>query len=426
MPDYSALAAAARQTLDMNRVQGTSDWEGRKYDFVCPAHDYYPFQWLWDSAFHAICLLHVNPERAKQEIRCLLQGLQPDGFMPHMLLWNRAEHEDVFEHCLIVADGQHTTVTTQPPVIARAVERVYRHTKDEAFLREVLPQVVSIFQWLATNRDPDRDGLIAIIQPDESGLDASPKYDLPLGLTGRGSLVMPELRTAMQRLFDAYAPYRDQPSKLPEMDLFQVEDVMFNAIYGDGLRCLARLAREVSATGIDATQLDGHADAVTRGLLRKCWDDESGVFWDAWGAEEKHVRVLTITSLFPLILEDLDGEVAKRLVDEHLLEPAEFWTRYPLPSVAADEPVFDPAFRSQGLWRGGTWVNTNWYLYWGLRAHGYADVASELATRTFDMVMRGGMREFFNPLTAEGQGAQDFSWSALVLDLLWAEGKLGR
>jgi len=40
------------------------------------------------------------------------------------------------------------------------------------------------------------------------------------------------------------------------------------------------------------------------------------------------------------------------------------------------------------------------------------------------MVARGGMHEFFNPLTADGLGAPDFSWTALVLDLLAAEGKL--
>jgi len=67
-------------------------------------------------------------------------------------------------------------------------------------------------------------------------------------------------------------------------------------------------------------------------------------------------------------------------------------------------------------------VNTNWYLYWGLRAHGYADVARELARRTVAMVARGGIREFFDPHTAEGYGARDFAWTTLVLDLIAAEG----
>jgi hypothetical protein len=40
------------------------------------------------------------------------------------------------------------------------------------------------------------------------------------------------------------------------------------------------------------------------------------------------------------------------------------------------------------------------------------------------MVLRGGFHEFFNPLTGEGLGAEDFSSTALVLDLLWSEGLL--
>ena len=117
--------------------------------------------------------------------------------------------------------------------------------------------------------------------------------------------------------------------------------------------------------------------------------------------------------------------MVRRLVEEHLLNEREFWTPYPVPSVAATEPSFDPLHRTGVPWRGPTWVNVNWYLYWGLRAHGYAAVARELATRTVAMVARGGVREFYHPYTGEGQGATEFGWSTLVLDLAQSEGLLG-
>ena len=85
--DVSKVAADARRVLTINRQSGQSEWDGRTYDFVCPSPRSYPFQWLWDSCFHAIALLTIDPELAKQELRCLLQGAQPDGFLPHMLLW---------------------------------------------------------------------------------------------------------------------------------------------------------------------------------------------------------------------------------------------------------------------------------------------------------------------------------------------------
>src|SRR5207302_9636445 len=87
-------------------------------------------------------------------------------------------------------------------------------------------------------RDPDDDGLVAIIQPDESGLDASPKYDALMGISPESTEeTLPELERSMQRLYDAYAPYRSEPARIPALDAFTWADVMLNAIYADGLRC---------------------------------------------------------------------------------------------------------------------------------------------------------------------------------------------
>lgn len=421
--DVSAVAANARRVLTANRQQGVSEWGGRTYNFVCPSSQAYPFQWLWDSSFHAIALLAVDPELAKQEIRCLLQGAQPDGFIPHMLLWEKAFHGPALaEYSIVLADPFYTA-TVQPPVLARAVWRVYQATKDRAFLDEVLPATLRFFRWLKAYRDPDDDHLIAIIQPDESGLDASPKYDVLMHL---GDLppehVLPGLRDSMQRLFRAYEAHREDPGRLLGLDVFNWEDVMTNSIYADGLNCLGALCREAGYPLAEAAEFERRARHVLAALEEKCWDERHGVFWDLYGYDEQRAATLTFTSLFPLILDSLDRHMVYRLVEEHLLNEREFWLPYGVPSVAATEPSFDPTHRTNVTWRGPTWVNSNWYLYWGLRAHGYRDVASELAKRTVQMVGIGGVREFFNPYTAEGQGAVDFSWTTLVLDLIHAEG----
>src|SRR5882724_1458999 len=131
--DWDKVAADARRVLAGNRQRGVSAWAGQRYDFVCPSPTTYPFQWLWDSAFHAIALLHVDPELAKQELRCLLQGAQRDGFIPHMLLWEQGFHAAAqAEYSIVLADPYYTA-TLQPPVLARAIWRVYQATRDEAF-----------------------------------------------------------------------------------------------------------------------------------------------------------------------------------------------------------------------------------------------------------------------------------------------------
>ena len=414
------VAAEARRILASNRRRGVSEWDGKPFDFVCPSPTHYPFQWLWDSAFHAITLLQVDPELAKQELRCLMQGARSDGFFPHMLLWERSLNPQWLQpdNSIRLAHPFYTA-TTQPPVLARAVERIYESTHDAAFVRELFPPMAKFFEWLARVRDQDGDGLVAIIQPDESGLDASPKYDGPMDIpSDPPTETLPALRRSMQRLFRGYEGLSME--REPQIDLFLVEDVMMNAIYADGLRALGHLAREVGLPG--AADYDRQYRRTLDALVAKCWDDERGVFWDLSGAREAPLRVLTFTSLFPLILPDLAPQIASRLVTEHVLNEKEFWMPYPIPSVAASEPSFDPGWLTRTTWRGPTWVNVNWYLYWGLRQHGFGDVARELVARTVAMQAIGGIREFYDPRTGAGQGATDFGWSCLVLDMIAAEG----
>src|SRR6266702_5437433 len=385
--DPTRVVAEARRVLKGNRHRGVSAWGGRRYDFVCPSPSTYPFQWFWDSAFHAIALLHVDAELAKQEIRCLMQGAQPDGFIPHMILWEKGAHEVALREVqpIWLADP-FFTATIQPPVVARAVLRIHEATGDADFVREVLPPIRRFFRWLKAVRDPDDDGLVAIIQPDESGLDASPKYDALMGMSPESTEeTLPELQRSMQRLYDAYAPYRNEPARIPALDVFTWEDVMVNAIYADGLRCLAKLTDLVR----EADEFSARAARVLAALETKCWDEERGVFWDLAGRSEEPAKTLTFSSLFPLILDDLDPSKARRLIDEHLLNEREFWLPYPVPSVAATEPSFDPKWRTNTTWRGPTWINVNWYLYWGLRAHGRANIASELVDRTVRMMASG-------------------------------------
>jgi glycogen debranching enzyme len=421
--DISAVAAESRRVLTGNRQRGTSEWDGRSYDFICPSPESYPFQWLWDSCFHAIALLGVDPELAKQELRCLLQGAQPDGFLPHMVLWEKNAHQRALQEYSIVLADPFYTATVQPPVLARAVWRVYQATKDREFLLDVLPATLRFYRWLKAYRDPDDDHLIAIIQPDESGLDASPKYDVLMHLDEvRPEQGVDQLIAHMKRLFSAYEPHREDPARLLALDVFNWEDVMVNSIYADGLQLLGGLCREAGYPTAEAAEFERRSRRVLAALEEKCWDERAGVFWDLYGYEEMRAHTLTFTSLFPLILDSLDRHMVWRLIEEHVLNEHEFWLPYPVPSVAASEPSFEPDYRSRLIWRGPSWVNSNWYLYWGLRSHGYRDVASELAKRTVQMVGTGGVREFFNPYNAEGLGAVDFGWTCLVLDLIHAEG----
>ncbi len=408
--DREALEAGARGILLGNLRRGRADWNGKEYTFVCPALRSYPFQWFWDSCFHSIALTHLDKDLAKAELATLLSGALPSGFIPHIIFWELEKRDDFLSQNLVGRTSPYYSSTIQPPILAYAVERAYQATGDEAFLSDAIPTLKAYYRWLRENRDPDDDGLLAIIQPEESGIDCSPKYDDDLhleDLTNQGFI------RELKKLYQEYEPLRGDDRRILQADLFNFEDVLFNSIYIFGLRALARLmeGRE------DNSEYVREADRSRDALIAKCWDEEAGAFFDLSGVAERSVRVVTISSLMPLILEDLPREIVRRLVDGLLTSPEHFWLPYPLPSVAASEPKFMPGNPHGFIWRGPTWMNTNWFLSHALRHHGYPELAGEIVAKSQQLIENAGFREYYNPYSGEGYGARDFGWSTIVLDM---------
>ncbi|MBV6700151.1 hypothetical protein KV557_24105 [Kitasatospora aureofaciens] len=414
-----SAAAHARDTLFRNHRSGFSRAAQRPYDFTCPSPDTYPFQWAWDSSFHAIALVHVDTRRARDEIRSLLGAVTPTGFLPHMVLWQDDLRPTATADFRIDLWQGWRSVTIAPPVVARAIEHVYRATRDDLWLRRVLPPALAFFGWLAEHRTSPGTGLIEIYQPDESGLDSSPKYDAALGIeSAPEDAVHDAWHAAMRSLITAYSsPARTPETPLRDRRLFVWNDVLVNTVYADGLACLARLARTAGLDGRTAARLAEESHAIGAALMRHCWDETTGAFYDLDLVAGKRRDVLTASSLLPILLDSVPAAAAHRVVEDHLLNEREFWRPHPIPSVAASEPSYDPSFRTGAIFRGSSWVNLNWYLYQGLRSRGYRAEADALAARTRALVAASGTRECYSPEDATGHGARSFGWSSLVLDL---------
>jgi glycogen debranching enzyme len=408
------MRQAVADLYQRNRQQGVAPWCGLAYDFVCPSTGTYPFQWFWDSCFHAVALSHVDPERARVELRSLLANQQPDGFVAHVTFWQREKFEALLSTYSIAYRTPYLSDCIQPPVLAEATAAAARGSGGDAFLAEILPKVRRYFDWVHAVRDPDGDGLMATLQPDESGLDHTPKYDAYLGIR---EVVHQEYVDAWQRVAGPYDTVGRVAERMFELDVFVLEDVLVNTIYAENQRVLAGLLQRVGdAAG--AAQMRARAARTLAGLLEKCWDEEAGLFFDVAGRREEKLRVNTVSALLPLALEDLPPGVAARLI-AHIEDPREYWAPFPVPSVAMTEPSFAAGISGEKLvFRGPTWMNTNWYLSRGLRRHGRADLARVVEDRSAQLVERAGFREYYDPLTGEGHGARDFSWTALVLDML--------
>jgi glycogen debranching enzyme len=142
--------------------------------------------------------------------------------------------------------------------------------------------------------------------------------------------------------------------------------------------------------------------------------------------EHKQARLKTVSSLIPLNLRSISEDQLKKVISDHLLNPKEFFTDFPIPCASIDSPHFNPN-RSFALWRGPTWIATNWYVIKGLEKQlklkpQLSDLINpalnELKTRIIELIKKSGFREYYNPFTGDGYGATNFGWSGLVIDLL--------
>jgi glycogen debranching enzyme len=428
----------AEYIFKKDTFEGYSNLLNSRYKFIAPANVEYTYQWFWDSAFHAIVLSNFDIEWAKSEVLNYLKGQWEDGFMPHVIFWtatltnlphwgfieSKSGFLDFVKNTLRLRGATiipKTSALTQPPVMPIAVEEIYNKDHDKDFLELVLPKLSAGLKWLLLNRDPDNDNLISIISPNESGMDELPVFQQVSGFTGTNTA---QLRYYYRKpdLLNKKNFYNSK--KILQADYFNVEEVLFNTVFIEACRSISRLFREIKNQGEADFFLDT-AKKSEAALLEKCWNKRENIFYSVYSKRELQAQIKTVASLLPIFLDGLKGERLKLLIDEHLLNPEEFCTEYPIPSVAKSEPYYTPKDPGNNLisgtsllWRGPTWINTNWFIIKGLRKHGYNDIAETILEKTVEMVMREGFREYYNPETGEGYRRENFGWSSLVVDLL--------
>lgn len=385
MSEREAVLAEAERVLRQNWVVG--ERHGTHFEYTEPSPGRYPWQWYWDSCFAAIVWRRFEPARARAELESLLAAQRPDGFVGHTIFWR--SRVSLLRSLFYNVANRDTdqTESIQPPLLAWAWRVAVGDPNEE-------PRIAAQVDWLARNRDLEGDGLLWIVQPDESGLDASPKFEEVWGRRANGRIGFPLLVRHnrrfgwdARRIRDAGGPVLCEP--------------LVNTLWSLSLQALGR-------------------PSATPALVDRLWDERRGLFLDEAQPGGLRIQTLTWASLAPLALPDLPEEIGRRLVEEHLLNQGEFLTPVAPPSVAVGERGYEPEGGHGPIrryWRGPTWINSAWLVWLGLRRLGYEAEAERLASGVIGAVAREGLREYYDPRNGNGLGAKDFAWSTLVAEL---------
>lgn len=184
----------------------------------------------------------------------------------------------------------------------------------------------------------DGDGLVAILHSWESGLDASPLYDLPYNVKHPKPTLLEMYPKFIELCVDYTTRYRWNQTEIlhrtkAPFDLidgwFVVKDVGVSAVYATGWGVLAEVAEMVGnqqlATECRAAHVTSRSPSVhhswgDRGaealpqvraesaIIDKCWDPQLQRFisyYRARDGSEAKISVEAVQSLFPLMLETL-------------------------------------------------------------------------------------------------------------------------
>ncbi|HST68230.1 MAG TPA: hypothetical protein VLI94_01070 [Solirubrobacterales bacterium] len=385
MSEREAALAEAERVLRQNWVAGERG--ETRFSYTEPSPGRYPWQWYWDSCFAAIVWRRFEPARARMELESLLAAQRPDGFVGHTIFWRSRVSLLRLLFYNVARRSTDQTETIQPPLLAWAWRIAVGDPNEE-------PRIGRQIDWLSRNRDLEGDGLIWIVQPDESGLDASPKFEEAWGRRAVGRIGFPllvhrnrRLGWDARRVRDAGGPVLCEP--------------LVNTLWSLSLQALGR-------------------PSATPALVDRLWDERRGLFLDEAQPGGARLQTLTWASLAPLALADLPEEIGRRLIEEHLLNESEFLTPVAPPSVAVGERGYEPDGGHGPIrryWRGPTWINSAWLVWLGLRRFGYEAEAERLAAGVIGAVAREGLREYYDPRSGKGLGAKDFAWSALIAEL---------
>lgn len=381
--------------------------ESRGFRYTQPAKKTYERQWLWDSCFHAITYRWFDLKMAQDELISVTEYQVKEGsdagMVPHMTYWDENDND------VELWGRTDRSIITQPPVISIAAEAVYQKSQDRAFLELLYPRLTAYHEWFDRRRDPDGDHLVSLIHPWESGLDASPRWDVPMKLDHP---TPEESKAARHQHMKVLMAHGCDAQALGQAGFFHVETMDYNAIRAADLEALAEIA---TLLGESPERWRSKAQAVQLAVQTKMIRPEG--FVDLNGLDEQPIQK---ASCAPFVLL-FGGCVKQRAVESMVKEltSPRFWTQYPIPTTPTDDELFSP----NHYWRGNVWLVYNWLIYKGLRRYGYVQEASHIAERSLALVEadRFHFHEYFNPLTGEGRGPDQQSWTTIVLDMLATE-----
>lgn len=376
-PEYDRIAVKAIVTL-------ISNWKSRRggllHDGIVPSHavNYFVGFWAWDSWRFSAALAKFAPELAKDNIRAMFDYQLPDGMIID---------------CIYTDPKENNARDSKPPLVSWAVDEIFTHTQDTAFVSEMYPQLLSYYKWWYNKRDHNQNGMCEYGSTDgtieaaawESGMDNAIRFDDAQMLKNPG--------------------YEDAWS-------FDQESVDLNAYLALECKLLKKFASLLEVAFDAPDYREKVADYF--------FDPEMDFFFDKRIKDGSFIQEPGCEAYTPLWTEIATSEQVEKMMPL-FTDTSKFSTYIPFPTIAADNPKYNP----KGYWRGPIWLDQTYFAIRGLRNYGYHELADQYTLQIFDRLqgLKEGapIHENYGTHTGERLKAPHFSWSSSHLLMLYSD-----
>lgn len=254
-----------------------------------------------------------------------------------------------------------------------ALNMYYLNGRDPAYLDQLADCLARFDAYLWAVRDSNGDGCLESWCVYDTGEDNALRYgDAPVYCT------------------EDVPPQGYQVVPMASMDFMS-----FSYACRDTLAAISRIRGD----GQEAAWQQ-KANEVAARMKTMLWDESRGACFD----RDKDGRVmptLVHNNLRCMYWGSFSQEMADRFVREHLTDPDEFWTPFPLPSVAVNDPLFRNA--PENNWSGQSEGLTYQRAILALERYGYEPLVTALGKKLLDALIRGGyvFTQQFDPFTGE-------------------------
>ncbi len=335
----------------------------------------YPGIWLECGPLESTIYGMYEPDIALASHRIFFKHQREDGYF----------HTTVFKDRLL-APGQIQMVV---PIAATALETALQ-TNDEGFIHEAYHSCRRWDEWLSRHRNTRGTGLCELFCAWDTGHDHSPRLKgIPHDCPERDARICNR---------EAALPYL-----APDLSA---------SVYG-GRLALAEMALLLNRKN-EADMWREKAEEIRKAILAYCFDPEDLFFYDL-DNNNRFVRVKGDVLTRVLGEHVVDRNLFDEIFETHILNADEFWTPYPLPSIAANDTAFDGNFR-HNAWAGASQALTalrapRWFEYYQKPAH----LVHLMKTWVKSLTENSGFKQQINPWTGESFESEGYSPAMCVL-----------